>query len=185
MAIVWKEPWEVFRSEPTTKNFGLFVIGNRPRKLVWNSRGYGMYWQSDFLPPSHLRRCPPSSSHARPLPSARPAMKGAPGRESFPGILRMWRRPGMLEAAVAVIVAVMVVVVAVFSTPLSFHLLAIHGNSTIATIQRESCRRPSDGTSNWVELSEREDHGCRVRSGHYLRGVYVWMRSVGARLMSS
>lgn len=47
---VWKESREVFGSQPTARNFGLFVIGNRPRKLVWNSRGYGMYWQSDFAP---------------------------------------------------------------------------------------------------------------------------------------
>lgn len=45
-----------FVSRPTARNFGLFVIGNRPRKLVSNSRGYGMYWQSDFPPFSTLRQ---------------------------------------------------------------------------------------------------------------------------------
>lgn len=103
-------------------------------------------------PPSHLRRCPPSSSHACSLPSARPAMKGAPGRESFPGILRMWRRPGDArgggggdsgggDGGGCCI----------FHHPLSFHLLAIHGNSTITATRCESCQRPSDGTSNWVD----------------------------------
>lgn len=123
-------------------------------------------------PPSTLPSA--SSSHARPLPSARPAMKGAPGREGFPGILRMWRRLGMLGAVVALIV----MVVAVFSTT---PYLSISSRFTeiprSRRLRRESCRRPSDGTSNWVDrLNSRavcRDRGCRVRSGHYLRGEFM------------
>lgn len=131
-----------------------------------------------FPAPQHLRRCPPVSSHARSLPSARPAMKGAPGRESFPGILRMWRRPGMLGAAV-VIVMVVGWWLLYFPPPLSFHLLAIHRNSTITTTLA-SARATS------VQVMERRigskcvngraicgDSQCRVRLGHYLRKVYV------------
>jgi len=111
-------------------------------------------------------------------------------RESFPGILRMWRRPGMLGAAV-VIVMVVGWWLLYFPPPLSFHLLAIHRNSTITTTLA-SARATS------VQVMERRigskcvngraicgDSQCRVRLGHYLRKVYVWMRSEGAGLMPS
>lgn len=68
-----------------------FEIANRSRKLLWNSREYGMYWQSDFLAFAFERRATfrprrrlPSHS-TKPIPTTRQS------------ILRMWKSAGYLS----------------------------------------------------------------------------------------
>lgn len=101
--------------------------------------------------------CPPAtsdialhpSSAVRPLPSAKNGNEGCVG-QSLPGILRMWRRPGMLGAT-----TVVVVVVAVFPTA---PYLSI--SSRFIKIPRS--RRPSGGASNWVDCLNGEEESRAV-----------------------
>lgn len=156
------------------RNHGKYFVPNRQRRIsgsLWLAIDRGNWFEIRGAMEciGNQISCPPATSDVALRPPPTLALFLPPDRqwrvrqgESFPGILRMWRRPGMLGAAVVIVVVV--VVVAVFSTtpifpsPRDSQKFHDHDDSRVG----ECNQRPSDGTSNWVEsLNGRAIRGDR------------------------